>query len=78
MTNQRFAVKGMSCGGCVRHVEKALRNTLGVAEVQVDLAAGTAAVTGVASAESLAQALAAAGYELVLPALPEPGHPGGR
>jgi copper chaperone CopZ len=67
METLTYPVKGMTCGGCVRHVEKALRATPGVAEAQVDLAAGTARVVGTASPRTLAEAVAEAGYELVLP-----------
>lgn len=68
MTTQTYHVNGMTCGGCVRHVEKALRATPGVAEVQVDLAAATATVTGEADFQTLSARLAEAGYQMVAPA----------
>ncbi len=68
MTTMTLRVEGMTCGGCARHVEKALRGTPGVTEVAVDLASGSATVTGSAPPEALAAALAEAGYHLVLPA----------
>ena len=64
MTSQTYAVKGMTCGGCVRHVEKALRNTPGVTAVTVDLARATATVEGTATFEALAAQVAEAGYDL--------------
>jgi len=63
-----FAVRGMSCANCVRHVEHALRAVPGVAAVAVDLPAGTARVTHAADA-NIAAMLAAiddAGYEGVV------------
>ena len=64
MNTQTYRVTGMTCGGCVRHVEKALRGTPGVTEVAVDLASGTARVAGTASFEALAAAVAEAGYQM--------------
>ncbi len=64
MTSQTYAVKGMTCGGCVRHVEKALRNTPGVTAVTVDLASATATVDGTATFEALAAQVSEAGYDL--------------
>lgn len=64
MTTQTYRVTGMTCGGCVRHVDKALRSVPGVTEVAVDLAGGTATVTGTATFESLAAQVAEAGYQM--------------
>lgn len=64
MSTQVFTVKGMTCGGCVRHVEKALMATPGVTAVTVDLASATATVEGPANVEVLAAQVAEAGYEL--------------
>ena len=58
-------VSGMTCGGCVRHAEKALRAVAGVAAVTIDLAQGTATVEGEASQDALAASVADAGYQLV-------------
>ncbi len=41
-----LSISGMTCGNCVKHVEKALKGVQGVQEVAVDLAAGTAQVVG--------------------------------
>ena len=68
MDTQTYRVNGMTCGGCVRHVEKAIRATPGVTEVVVDLAAGTATVTGSAAAQTLVAKVAEAGYQMVVPA----------
>ncbi|WLT31542.1 heavy-metal-associated domain-containing protein [Geothrix sp. PMB-07] len=65
MDTKTYRVNGMTCGGCVKHVEKALRAVPGVVAVTVDLAKGTAAVEGTASMEALAARVAEAGYDLV-------------
>lgn len=55
----------MTCNGCVRHVEKALRAIPGVTAVEVDLAKGTAKVVHEESARvpALVAAVESAGYE---------------
>jgi len=67
MSTQTFPVTGMTCASCVRRVEKALTGVPGVSAVQVDLAREQATVThaGV-DASTLAAAVAAKGYALVL------------
>lgn len=65
MTIKIYLVTGMTCGGCVRHVDKAIRATPGVSEVAVDLAQGTATVTGTATFEALSARVSEAGYQLV-------------
>ena len=67
MTTEHYRVTGMTCGGCAKHVEKALRSVAGVSTVVVDVAQGTATVEGAASFEAMAASLGAAGYELVAP-----------
>jgi copper chaperone CopZ len=39
-----FAVRGMTCGNCVRTVERRLISSPGVIKAQVDLAGGVATV----------------------------------
>ncbi|MES2642454.1 MAG: heavy metal-associated domain-containing protein [Myxococcota bacterium] len=57
-------VDGMTCGGCVNGVEKAVSRVRGVTEVKVDLKAGTARVRGTAlDAETLVAVVYDAGYE---------------
>lgn len=68
MNTQTYRVSGMTCGGCARHVDKAIRATPGVTDVAVDAARGTATVKGDASLETLSAQVAAAGYQLVGPA----------
>lgn len=68
MATQIYRVEGMTCGGCARHVEKALRSVPGVSGVAVDVAQATATVEGAAPFEALAPAVAKAGYHLIQPA----------
>ncbi len=68
MTTETYRVNGMTCGGCAKHVEKALRSVPGVAGVVVDVAKGTATVEGTAAQDSLAASVLAAGYELIVQA----------
>ncbi|HSG51819.1 MAG TPA: copper ion binding protein, partial [Rheinheimera sp.] len=63
-----FAVKGMTCASCAGRVEKSLLKVAGVLSASVNLATEqvTLVVTPATSDESLAQAVSAAGYELVI------------
>ena len=61
--SKTITIKGLMCAHCVSHVEKAL-TALGV-QADVDLASGTAVVTGDASDEALKKAVTDAGYEVV-------------
>jgi copper chaperone CopZ len=63
-----YRVQGMTCGGCAKHVEKALRSVPGVTGVVMDVANGTASVESTAPFESMAASVAAAGYEMIIPA----------
>ncbi|NWJ41429.1 MAG: heavy-metal-associated domain-containing protein [Geothrix sp.] len=65
MDTRVFKVKGMTCGGCAKHVEKALRSVEGIVQVDMDVPGGTAKVVGEAPFEVLAEKVAKAGYELV-------------
>ncbi len=68
MESQVYRVQGMTCGGCAKHVEKALRSVAGVTGVAMDVSKGTATVEGTAAFEDMAACVAAAGYEIVRPA----------
>ena len=59
-------VEGMMCQNCARHVREALEKVPGVTGVEVQLEAGTAAVSlsGDVADAALSQAVADAGYEL--------------
>ena len=41
-----LTVSGMTCGACVKHVEKAINSIAGVQKVEVDLAYGAVKVEG--------------------------------
>jgi len=58
-----LSVKGMSCGGCVSSVEKALLSVSGVEEVTVNLAEHTARIKGEASVSTLIKSVVDAGYD---------------
>lgn len=60
-----FAVEGMTCGSCVRHVRAALGALEGVEQVDVQLKDGSVRVRHDAAAapiEELIEALRSAGY----------------
>ncbi|HLL25618.1 MAG TPA: heavy metal-associated domain-containing protein [Kofleriaceae bacterium] len=58
-------VSGMTCNGCVKHVDAALREVPGVSAVEVDLAAGHAKVVheDIAPPAVLIAAVGEAGYQ---------------
>jgi len=63
----KMPVRGMTCGGCARTVEKRLSSTSGVSKVTVDLEGGSATVEYDAAAvrpEDLANAVRKLGYEV--------------
>ncbi len=63
--SRTFQIEGMSCEHCVAAVSGALSALPGVEEVEVDLAAGTAVVSGaVPDEDAVSEALEEAGYEL--------------
>lgn len=63
--SRTFRVEGMSCEHCVAAVGGALSALPGVEGVEVDLAAGTAVVSGaVPDEQAVGEALEEAGYEL--------------
>ena len=46
METINLTVSGMTCGACVKHVEKTISSIVGVEKVEVDLASGSVQVTG--------------------------------
>ncbi|QSO50461.1 heavy-metal-associated domain-containing protein [Alicyclobacillus curvatus] len=67
MTTTTFAVKGMTCGGCVNSVTKALKNVPGVEDTNVDLAGAQATVTfdeTKTNLDALKEAVEDAGYDV--------------
>jgi copper chaperone CopZ len=64
-TTLTFAVEGMSCGNCVRHIDAAIREGFPGASADVDLGTGRVSVRfepGTASAEAIARVLEEEGY----------------
>ena len=59
----RLSISGMSCAGCVSSVEGALKGVAGVSMASVNFAEHTAVAEGGASAQSLIEAVRAAGYD---------------
>ncbi len=58
----QLQVKGASCGGCVRTIEKALRSIAGVKDAGMDLNSGIASVIGTVNENDLVDALDHVGY----------------
>lgn len=68
MTSVAFTVKGMSCSGCARSVERKLLATPGVQSAVVDLEAATATVTFDETAtdrDALKKAVESLGFDVV-------------
>ena len=65
MQTEHLKVTGMTCGGCISNVTKALKAIAGVGEVNVSLAAGEATVQydeRRTSPDQLESAIKGAGY----------------
>lgn len=58
-------VDGMTCGGCVRSVEKAVHKTDPGANVTIDLPTGAVRIESGRPSAEFAQAIEAAGYDVV-------------
>lgn len=61
-----YHVAGMNCNHCKANVERAIRQVPGVTDVTVDLAAGTATVSGAHDASALIGNVKSFGYEASL------------
>lgn len=59
----KLKVDGMTCAHCKAAVEKAIKEVLGVEDVEVSLDDGFAVVRGSAEPEKLVEAVKEAGYE---------------
>ncbi len=62
MTETRFSVQGMKCGGCIARATEALAKLPGYVSAEFDLKAGTAAVRGSVDPQDAINALSSAGY----------------
>lgn len=65
-TSTTLKIEGMHCASCQRPIEKALRETAGVADVSVNLANREVSVESSVSNDDLIAAVAGAGYEAVV------------
>ncbi len=64
MERHEYRVQGMTCDHCVRAVQSEVSGVVGVRAVDVDLAAGRVAITGVGvDDDAVRAAIADAGYE---------------
>jgi len=59
-----FEVSGMSCGHCAAAVTRSIQQKDPAAQVKVDLAQGTVAVSSTLARKLIAQAIEEAGYEV--------------
>lgn len=57
-----YRVGGMTCGGCARSVEAAIKTAAPAAKVQVDLPTGTVTVDDVADDALIEKAVGDAGF----------------
>ncbi|WP_016881543.1 MULTISPECIES: heavy-metal-associated domain-containing protein [unclassified Rhodococcus (in: high G+C Gram-positive bacteria)] len=60
-----YTVQGMTCGHCVSTVKAAVGSVPGVTGVRVDLQTGTVTTVGAPTPSAVAEAISAAGYEVV-------------
>ena len=58
-------VTGMTCGGCVQSVERAVKAVAPGAKVSVDLKSGEVAIDGAAQKQAVVAAIEDAGYDVV-------------
>lgn len=63
LTSQQLRIQGISCGGCVKTIEKAIFTVPGVVEAAVDIATGFATVLGDVNSGSVIEAIKQKGYE---------------
>ncbi|MHA6805704.1 heavy-metal-associated domain-containing protein [Salinifilum ghardaiensis] len=60
-----YVVEGMSCDHCVQAVRSELGELSAVSDVDVDLSTGRVTVTGDAAEDTVREAIAEAGYDVV-------------
>ncbi len=65
MTRYEFIVDGMTCGGCVRSVENALKRLDPQAAVAVDLGSRKVEVTTSATREDIVTGIEDAGFDVI-------------
>ncbi len=65
-TSTILKIGGMHCASCQKPIEKALRETVGVTDVSVNLASREVSVESTVTSDALIAAVAGAGYEAVV------------
>lgn len=63
LPSQQLRIQGISCGGCVKAIEKAIFTVPGVEEASVDFATGVATVWGDVASDKVIEAINQKGYE---------------
>lgn len=66
MSETKYYVQGMKCGGCIDTGNKALAEVAGFESAEFDLASGTAVVQGDVDPQAVCLALSQAGYPAVV------------
>ena len=61
----KLKVAGMTCGGCVKSVERAVATAAPGAKGSVDLKSGEVAIDGAAAKDVIVVAIEDAGYDVV-------------
>jgi copper chaperone len=61
----KLKVAGMTCGGCVKSVERAVVAAAPGAKVTADLQSGEVAIDGAANKQAVVSAIEDAGYDVV-------------
>jgi copper chaperone len=61
----KLKVAGMTCGGCVKSVERAVAAAAPGAQVSVDLTSGQVAIDGPAAKQAIVAAIEDAGYNVI-------------
>jgi len=61
--SQRYRIEGMTCGGCVNAVTRAIQAAAPQAQVRVDLTSKTAEIDGAVPEATVAAAVDGAGFK---------------
>lgn len=61
----KLKVSGMTCGGCVKSVERAVAAAAPGAKVSVDLRSGEVTIDGAAAKQTVVSAIEGAGFDVV-------------
>lgn len=67
---ENYTIGGMTCGGCVRSVERALRSALPDAQIQVSLQNAAVTISGDHDSAVVERAVEDAGFDFVGAAVP--------